>query len=235
MHFQKWQDLYRDLSDFRNKLNLKFNLPKKIEIHTKEFVLNKKPYTKFGLDDITRVAILDEYCAFLSSLNLQVINVAINKVIIKKSNYDILDTSFRYLIQRIENTLYHLNADSKFLLITDPGRIGKMRATSRRMQRVNYIPVKGSQGISYRREICRLIEDPLPKDSNQSYFIQIADLMAFITYHYVRYKFSIGNFPNRIPKMIDDQKIINWLRILNPILNLQASSSDQFGVVCYPR
>lgn len=235
MHFQNWQDLYRNISNFRNELNLKFGLPKKIEIHTKEFVLNKNPYKKLRLDDITRVTIINEYCTFLSRLDIQVINVAINKVIIKKGDYDVLDTSFRYLIQRIENTLHHLNTDSKFLLITDPGRIGKMRATSRRMQRVNYIPVRGLQGTSYRREISRLIEDPLPKDSSQSYFIQIADLLAFIAYHYVRYKFSIGNFPNRIPKMIDDQKIINWLKILSPILNLQASSSDPFGVVCYPR
>ncbi|NPV42371.1 MAG: DUF3800 domain-containing protein [Anaerolineae bacterium] len=235
IYYQKWQESYRKIFEFREHLHLIYGLPKKQEIHTKEFILNKKPFEKLGINDVNRVNIFEEYCTFLSNLDIKVINVAINKLAIKKAKYDVLDTSFSYLIQRIENTLHHLDSQSKFLLITDPGRVGKMRSTSRRIQRINYIPVKGLPGTSYRKEINQLIEDPLPKDSDQSFFIQIADLFAFLSYHYVRNKYAISPLPNRMLRIINDQKIFNWLNLLKPVLNLKASSSDPYGIVCYPK
>jgi hypothetical protein len=75
-----------------------------------------------------------------------------------------------FSVQRIENDLRHTGTDeSRFIVITDPGRVGKMRKTTRKVQRINYIPSKFGP-YSYRREIERLIEDPLPKDSRESYF-----------------------------------------------------------------
>ena len=57
-----------------------------------------------------------------------------------------------------------------------------MRKVTRKIQRINYIPSKYSG--SYRKEIEKLIEDPMPKNSNESYFVQIADTIAYIIYLY---------------------------------------------------
>ena len=115
------------------------------------------------------------------------------------------------------------------MIITDEGRVGKMRITSRKIQRINFIPSKYGT-YTYRQEIKSLIEDPLPKSSKESYFIQLSDTVAFIVYLY-----SIVKLGGRMPALIDRDKIFDWMGRLKNSLNLEASSSDEFGIVCYPK
>ena len=120
------------------------------------------------------------------------------------------------------------------MIITDEGRIGKMRMTARKIQRVNFIPSKYN-AKPYRREIKSLIEDPLQKDSKESYFIQIADLVSFVVYNYSIYKLGINVFSNRMPTNMDRLFFINLMEKLKGSLNLQATKSDKYGVVYYPK
>jgi hypothetical protein len=97
-----------------------------------------------------------------------------------------------FSVQRIENDLRHTGTDeSRFIVITDPGRVGKMRKTTRKVQRINYIPSRFGP-YSYRREIERMIEDPLPKDSRESYFIQSADLITYLVYLHTHFQKGVG-------------------------------------------
>lgn len=153
---------------------------------------------------------------------------------IQTSEYKILDRALTYSIQRIENDLNKIDPAKKFIIITDEGRVGKMRNTSRKIQRINYIPSKYGS-YTYRQEIKSLIEDPLPKNSRESYFIQLSDLVAYITYLYSIYSLNIGQLPNRMPSIVDQKKIINWMERMKNSLNLEASGSDDYGVVCYPK
>jgi hypothetical protein len=77
------------------------------------------------------------------------------------------------------------------MIITDPGRLGKMRRIARRIQKINYIPSKYG-AVSYRCEICRLIEDPLQKESDPSHLIQVADCVVFLVHLYVLLQLGIG-------------------------------------------
>ena len=148
--------------------------------------------------------------------------------------YNVLDRALTYSVQRIENDLKKLDPTKKFMIITDEGRVGKMRSTTRKIQKINFIPSRfGSE--SYRQEIKSLIEDPLPKSSKQSYFIQFADLIAYIVFLYINQKLQISPKPNRLPEIIDNKKIINWMDRLEGSLNTEASSDDKYGVVCYPK
>ena len=227
--------MYKKTYDFRRFLKMEFGFPLKFEIHTRNFILNKKPYGGFlQLENEKRIEILDLYIDFIASLDIQTVNVVINKTAIRQNNYDVLDHALTYSIQRIENHLNKLDPTSKFMIITDTGRVGKMRKTSRKIQKINFIPSKFNSGL-YRQEIRRLIEDPLPKDSDQSYFVQFADLISYVIYHYKRLQLGIGSFPNRFPNDINSEKINYWMNTLKPIFNLQASYSDPYGIVCYPK
>lgn len=53
------------------------------------------------------------------------------------------------------------------MIISDEGRVSKMRDTARMLQRINYIPSQFNYA-SYQKEIKTLIEDPLPKNSKES-------------------------------------------------------------------
>jgi hypothetical protein len=236
-----WKSNYNKIINFRRELKQKYNFPVKLEFHTKEFLTDKNPYRNFDWDNQTKNKILYEFFDFFSTLDIKIINVAINKKVIIKEDYPVLENAFTYSIQRIENDLSaYCNlckyedycVDCNFLIITDEGRIGKMRKVSRKMQQFNYIPSKFA-GM-YRKEIKRLLEDPLPKNSDESYFIQIADSIAYIVYLYLT-KNLIGNkLANRVANKITYDDIINLLNLIKSKLNLNASKNE-YGIVIYPK
>jgi len=84
----------------------------------------------------------------------------------------------------------------------------------------NPVPHQGWFGAGYRNlPILRIIEDPVPKDSKDSYFIQACDVAAYFLYQ--RYK------PNGFIKR---QGATNYLRRLTPVLN-QRASGRPLGIV----
>jgi hypothetical protein len=235
LHYLNWKDIFENISEFRKQLKKDFNIPIKMEFHTKHFILNKNPYRKLQISDDDRLLIIELFCELISNLDISIINVVINKENISpNTSYNVLDNALKYSIQRIENDLNKIDSTKKFMIITDQGRIGKMRMTTRKMQRINFIPSKYNIK-PYRREIKSLIEDPLEKDSKESYFIQLTDLVSFIIYLYSVYKLSVGKIPKRIPKKLDKEKTIELLEKLKGSLNLNASKSDLYGVVYYPK
>lgn len=231
---QNWQPIYQKIHELRHFLKATYGFPVQMELHTRDFLLNKKPYSALRLSDNQRIEILNTCCSGLASLDLKSINVAIIKPNIKISTYDVLDNAFTYAIQRIENDLNTLDPTSKFMIITDPGRVGKMRKTARRIRRFNYIPSRYSS-TPYRKEIQRLIEDPLPKESDESYFIQFCDMISYIVYEFKILQLGLGVLPKRMPVLIDQDRFMQWMNVLKPIFNLKASLTDPFGIVCYPK
>jgi len=157
------------------------------------------------------------------------------KTRIKNNNYNVLDTSLKYSVQRIENDIKAIsNPNDRFLIITDMGRVGKMRNTTRKVQKINYIPSKYSEK-SYRQEIKSLIEDPLPKDSKESYLIQLADLVSYIINLYTIKNLEINNYSKRLRSFINEELVKSWLEDIKPVLNLKASKSDEYGIVYHPK
>jgi len=234
LHYLNWKTTFDDILEFRRNLKASYGFPVKLELHTKHFVLNKKPYKELKLSDAQRINIIDLFCDLIANLDVRIINISIVKDRISNPSYEVLDTALKYSVQRIENDLDPTqNPQERFMIITDPGRVGKMRKTTRRIQRINYIPSKYSPN-AYRREIRALIEDPLPKDSKESYFIQLADLVAFIVYHYAILQTGFGKFTNRMPALVNAGKIHDWMDRIKPSINLLATSKDPYGVVFHP-
>ena len=144
--------------NFRRKLKTEFGLPVKIDMPLKYFLLDKNPYRSFHFSDKDKKRIILLFCRFISELKLKVINTVIVKSKLKSQKFDILDTSLTYSIQRIENDLEAgKDPENRFIIITDPGRVGKMRKTTRKIQQINYIPSRFSKS-QYRKEIKYLIE-----------------------------------------------------------------------------
>lgn len=234
VHHTNWKDIYNKIYQFRKQLKTDFNIPVKQEFHTKYFALNKKPYRAMNLTDSDRVLVMDLFCKFLASLEIKVVNTIIDKANVgQNKDYDVLEKALTYSIQRIENDLNKQSPIEKFLTITDEGRVGKMQQVTRKIQQFNYIPSKYGFN-SYRNEIKLLIEDPLPKNSKESYWIQICDLISFIVYNFYLDNNLKVKLHNRMPNIINSSKLVQWMNELKPILNLKASNKNQFGLVVYP-
>ena len=233
MHHRNWPTAFDATRKFRQDLAAETPLKFNLELHTRELLLNKDPYHSLGIKPEIRLELIRRFCRHIASLDLRIINVAINKTAIRAdSKYQVLDRAITYLIQRIENDL--ATGDNPFLIITDEGRIGKIQSTARRIQRNNFVPSKFGDAAR-RKEIRRLIEDPLPKRSHESYFIQFADLCACLTQLHLQNELKIGTWPNRLRSYAEPEDIKGALELLEPCLNLKASSSHPLGIVCYPK
>lgn len=239
LHNANWQNNYKKTLDFRKYLQQTYNFPVKLEMHTKYLMLNKKPYRQFGWNEQTRLKIVQDYADFIATLDIQFINVVINKSKITSTNQTmykpILDAALKFNVQRIENTIKKLQPGTNFMIISDEGRIGTMRKTTRRIQKVNFIPSKIAGGTSYRQEIDLLLEDPLPKDSKQSYFIQFSDFVSYFAYLRLLKKLGVGVWANRL-SWLKDSDVEDILNRLEPSLNLKANSGAyEYGFVIYPK
>jgi hypothetical protein len=234
MHETHWKENFQAILDFRKSLKSQYGFPIKEEFHSKEFVTDKNPYHGKYAPEIRR-EILFHHCYFLATLNLKCVSVVIDKKNINRPNYDVLKNALTYSIQRIENDLDKSFASERFMIISDEGRVGKMRDTARMLQRINYIPSQFNY-TSYRKEIKTLIEDPLPKNSKESYFIQFADLMAFVVSLYAKRNLCKEklDWGKRLLSVVDYGDEVQLMSILKPCLNLKASRNDEYGVVYYP-
>lgn len=232
MHHQYWKENFNRIQAFRRQLAKEHGFPFDFELHTKEFLTDKLPYRNLGKDPAFRREILEVWCALVGNLNLRIVNVAINMSTVTRPDYEVLDTALTYAIQRIETDL--ISEGSRFLIITDEGRVAKMRTTARRIQRFNPIPSRFGRD-SYRKEIELLVEDPLPKSSRESHFIQIADLVAYLVRLRLGIELGIQSFPNRLKSVLSPDDLESLFESLKPSLNIRASRNHPLGIVCYPK
>lgn len=234
LHYLQWKSSFERLHALRRELRRDFGFPVNVELHTKQFLLGKNPYRSLGLTPAVRVEIVERFCDLIGALDCRIVNAVIVKPRITVRDYDVLDWAVKVAIQRLENDLKPATrTESRFLLITDPGRVGKMRTTTRRLQRFNYIPSKFGPA-PYRAEIQSMIEDPMPKDSKESFFVQAADLVAYVVYLYGLTVTGAGKFSNRMPAEVTAARVDSWLQRLKPSLNLEAAKADPYGVKFLP-
>lgn len=256
LHYLNWQPIFDQLLNFRRRLKTSHGLPVREEIHTRQLLRFKKPYNQIFSSLPKRQKsqwqdghhwakeILDLFAAHIATLNWSAVNVVIVKNNLTAPPYrPVLDYALSFLIQRIENDLAPQNHPAnKFIIIADPGREASMRHIARRLRRFN--PVPSQYGGTRHLPIRSLIEDPLPKDSKQSYFIQAADFIATVAYLYVQAHYTSIPIPQRIGRTLTSttatatatasNAITSWMNTLTPILNTHASRKDPYGVVVYP-
>jgi hypothetical protein len=234
LHYLDWKPNFEALLAFRRQLKQEYGLPVKLEVHARFFLLNKNPYRQFAFSNADRIAMVGKFCRFVATLRVRFVNALIVKPRILMRDYEILDWALKATIQRIENDLNPIaNPTRRFLMITDEGRVGKMRSTTRRMQRINYIPSRFGNR-TYRSDIQTLIEDPLPKNSRDSYFIQICDLVASVVYLHGLTLTGTGRLSNRMAGLIGPDQARLWMDELKPVLNLKASGKDPHGIFIHP-
>lgn len=168
-----WQENYNKIREFRKNLKKKYGLHIKEKIHTKHLVRDKGMYRSYGWNNDQRKQLLIDITKLISSLDIRVINVIIDKERIKNTDYPVLKNALLYNIQRIENDSagkWH------YLIITDEGRLAPMRKTAGEIRAFN--PFQSHYGGYQNSPIKGLIEDIMAKESTESYFIQICDFSS---------------------------------------------------------
>ena len=232
MSADSWQDNYDKLRACRKELLKKYGLFISQEIHTKHLVRDKGMYREYNWTADQRRNLLIDYTKCVASLDIKVVNVVIDKEKLKTVDYPVLQNALTYNIQRIEN-----DSDGKwhYLIITDEGRLAPMRKIARAIR--SYNPIHSIFGGYNNKPIVGLIEDIMPKESSESYFIQTCDFISFFADLYFRCIDKKKDLPNRVSRVIDKEFVHRVMATLEngDVLNLKASSSHKYGFVIYPK
>jgi len=174
----QWADAFDGIIGFRRFLKSRFDLPVRAEIKANYLLHNSsEAFRRLELSERARHFIYRGLMQLQPKLGLSSFAVVINKRKLRAGT-DPLDYAWTYVLQRLE-TLSRKGHDEA-IVMHDEGETEAIRKIARRARRF------GSSGSlfggSRRLPFKGLIDDPVPKNSRQSYFLQLADLSAYAAF-----------------------------------------------------
>lgn len=221
---ESWNEVFTELKNFRKYLRRDYGIWLSSEIHAVDFLAGRGNIASRIVPKGQRVYIygkLLERIAQWHAYNVYVINVSLEN----KPGMDNFDKGIGRLLTRIQNTL--VNNDERGLLIFDEGNDRLVRGVYRRLRIHNPVPSAygaWDDGRATRNfPTDRILGDPLFRRSDEDYFIQAADCIA-----YALLKYDEPPTP-RIARYGIDRMFPK----LEPVLLKRASRKDPYGVVRY--
>lgn len=177
-----WLNRFDRLIAFRRHLRRLFGIPIRTEIKANYLMRNGGPWFSHNpLSENARHAIYRQHMRLHAKIELATFAVVVDKAALaaKDPTRDPQDCAWEWLLQRLERrTTYEA---THALIVHDEGdRVG-VRKLARKTRRA------GTAGSAFgtgtlRVPFTRLIDDPVPRDSQQSYFLQLADLCAYAAF-----------------------------------------------------
>lgn len=179
-----WPSVFDDAIDYRRFLRRQFGLPVRAEVKANHLLRNAGAFRPLGLSEHARYAIYRGHLRLQAKLGLQAFAVVIDKPDLqaRRPGVDPRDVAWEYLLQRLER--FTTKGNTEALLVHDEGDALRVRGLARKARRAG---TAGSAfGMGYlKRPAARVIDDPVPRNSTQSYFLQMADLNAYAAFRYV--------------------------------------------------
>ncbi len=225
VHELRWRDCLERLIELRRSFRQRYTLKLREEFHASQFI--SRPGAMVRIPRHQRLAMIREHTDLLATLtDLSVINILVDKQV-RAQGFDVFTLAWKALIQRFENTLQRhnfpgpRNPDDRGLVFSDHTQDRKLIGLLRQMFRYNPVPHAIWFGSGYRNlPLTYVIEDANFKESGHSYFIQAADLLAFLLYQRIH--------PNSYVRKNGGH---NYFRRLGPILCKSAAPADPEGIV----
>jgi hypothetical protein len=225
VHELRWRDVADELVSFRRDLRQRFGLKLREEIHAANIL--RRPDKLARIPKHKRLEILRPFADRLAAIpDISIVMVVLDKLG-KPKDFDVFEQAWRALIQRFENTIRSKNfpgpknADERGFLFPDNTDGNKLARLMRRLRVYNPIPHQPSLGPGYRDlPLNYVIEGPSLRDSAESYFLQAADLCAFLLFQKIA--------PPRYMRMKSGQ---NYYRRLSPVICSHAAPNDSDHIV----
>lgn len=226
IHESYWQETLDALLEFRKKVKRNTGWRVRHEIHAQEMVNGRVSHNQ-NIPRNTRFLILRTFIEWIAMQDkIRIITVCVDKKKQKEPS-KVFELAWKALFQRFENTIKNNNfpvpenkiAFESGLVIADSTNAEELRKIIRKMRRFN--PVPNQSGIGYRDlPIKNIVEDPFVRNSEHSYFIQIADVCAYFARQYCD--------PNRVVKKQGARK---YYEKLEPVILKKANNNHPLGIV----
>lgn len=231
VHELRWQDTIAQLTRYRHWLKSRYKIYLDDELHAGA-MLAKPGKTAASLQKLKkyqRLAVIRSFANEIAKLSdVSLINVVVDK----SGNVPNKDEVFRWawysLFQRFENTIRYQNfpgpknTDDRGIIFPDNTDGAKLKQFLRGMRQRNPFKVRQSHGAFVFKDepIKVIIEDPVLRDSQDSYLIQAADCVAFLLKQHLQ--------PSSYMKKHGGNAYFNRLE---PVLCKAATNRDPKGIV----
>jgi hypothetical protein len=225
IHELRWKEYLEQIQDFRKRLRKQFGLKLREEFHSGALITRPKGLSR--IPKYQRLAMIRMFADELASMkDIRIINIVTDKSHKPSSDY-VFEISWKAMIQRLENTIsYHnfpgpKNPDDCAMVFPDNTDNKALIQLMRKLRHYNPVPNQFQYGGGYRNLVIRyVIEDGNFRDSRNSYFVQAADLAAYLLYQF------------HVPCSYIRQKgAKNYFKRLDPVLCKVASRTDPLGIV----
>lgn len=179
-----WPALFDEVIEFRRFLFRSFGVPVRAEIKASYLLSNKGAFRRLRLSEAARFAIYRQSMRLLPKLELNAFAIVIDKrrLSARPGNLNPREVAWEYLLQRIERlTVKKPLGPTMAMVVHDEGDAAIIRKLARRARRIGTAGSAFGTG-SLSVPLTRLVDDPVPRNSTQSYFVQFADLSAYAAF-----------------------------------------------------
>lgn len=166
----EWTNAIDYLVNLRRNLKSEYGLRMSTEVKANHLVGVKKTYTDLGLGDGQVRDIYRRHIDSTVGISSGVGAVVVHKSEIRKPEIDVFHTAWEYLFTRLRKRAE--DNGQPIMIVHDEGEADRVRKHLRKFRRANW------QGGTY-GEARMLVEDPVARNSQHSYLIQLADLVAY--------------------------------------------------------
>jgi hypothetical protein len=177
-----WAGVFDEVISFRRFQH--FGIPVRAELKANYLIRNGGALRPLKLSEAARFGVYRQAMRLQPKLGVGVFAVVIRKAELRARdpNSSPREIAWEYLLQRLER--FATKGGNQVLLIHDEGDLRLVRGLARKARRA------GSAGSAFGTGSLRLparllLDDPVPRDSRQSYFLQMADLAAYAAFRKV--------------------------------------------------
>lgn len=216
----EWRTYLNSIVEIKRNLKKEYDIPIRAELKGSELI---NPRKNVFLKDINRLGRTKIYYSIFQEIASQfnkarIINIAVKKDQVSPTKYkDIQETTWKYMIERYNIFLKKMNSFG--IVISDDTNEPKLRKLMRKMRVYNPVNSHYSHS-SYPAIVNQIIEDPFCRNSEHSFFIQIADLISHSLYRKLYPKGSYKRY--NIDKIFDS---------LDSLLLKEATKKNEQGIV----
>lgn len=186
----QWDNALKRILEIRKYLKEVLNVQLRAELKSTHIVNRRGPLAGSSHDRRRRMRAFISIMKSISSLtdnpglSSGVFAVGINKPRLKKNEPDFIKgKAWEYALQRVDRFLAKNNSFG--MIFFDQGYDREVIKLVRKMRRVNVVPGFYGSNVRFDCKCERFVEDAIPKDSRESYFIQLADYIAYAAHRHL--------------------------------------------------
>jgi Protein of unknown function (DUF3800) len=177
----RWPDTFDEMITFRRTLRDTYGVPVRAELKANYLPRGKGALWPLRLSEAQRFEIYREMMGVQAGLGFRTYAIVINKQELKDRGRgeSAREVAWEFLLQRLERLTTTTPATA--MLVHDEGETAAVRKIARKARRAG--SAGSAFGTGHLNVPARLlVDDPISRDSRQSYFVQLADLSAYAAF-----------------------------------------------------